>query len=250
MNIKQVSSEIEKIKFPIIFLFRLITYKNDISDQDMSIILKLFLKHHINIAMEINLKILFDNELGKLSVWALDDFYKILKKKISLLIHIKQFHNIYDNKQFWELTYTEQPDHLQYIKNLFMANFDCSKGGIPLHNKINGLLNYNDIREIIRMRLVVILKLLGSRIFNAMNIPLITNDDFDFLENSDIIKYLLCIYEKSNNLLDKTIKLFTSYTIISNQLNSILNPIIINICTKNLDSETGIDDIKILSDTK
>ena len=131
-----------------------------------------------------------------------------------------------------------------------MANFDCSKGGIPLHNKINGLLNRNDIREIIRMRLVIILKLLGPGIFNAIDIPLITNEDFDFLENSDIIKYLLCIYEKISNLLDKTIKLFTSYTIISNQLNSILNPIIINICTMNLDSEMEVDDIKMFSDTK
>jgi hypothetical protein len=58
MNIKLISNEIEQIKFPIIFLFKLITYKNDISDKDMSIILKLFLKHHIYIAMEINIKII------------------------------------------------------------------------------------------------------------------------------------------------------------------------------------------------
>jgi len=250
MNIKKVSSEIEQLKFPIIFLFRLITYKNDITDKDMSIILRLFLKHHHIIAMEINLKIILCDELSFMSCCIIDDFYKTLKKKISLLFIIKQFRDIYDDKQFWKLSYMEQPDYLVHIKNLFMANFDCAKGGIPLHQKINGLLNLVDIREMILMRLVAIFKLLGPNIFNALDIPLITYEDFDSLDNQGIIKYLLCIYERVNNLLDKTIKVFTTYNIIANTINSIFNPIMVNICTKNLDSETEIDDIRMLSDTK
>ena len=59
IDIKKISIEIETIKFPLIFLFKLITHKIYISDMNFSIILRLFLKYHTNIALEINLKKLF-----------------------------------------------------------------------------------------------------------------------------------------------------------------------------------------------
>lgn len=243
MNINFISNEIEKLQFPIIFLFKLITYKNDITDQDMSIILRLFLKHHHTMAMETNLKKLFNNELGSISCNIINNFYKMVKKKMSLLFSIKKFHNIYDNKKFWKLSHEKQPDFLSNIKELFNSYYDCAKGGVPLHHKINGLLKNNEIKETIIIRLESILKLLGPRIITSLEIPLITVDDFMILSNNDIIKYLLFIHEKSNSLLDQMIKLLNSYIVVSNNINSLMNPVLITIKTKELDSDTKIEDI-------
>jgi hypothetical protein len=243
MNINFVSLEIEKIKFPIIFLFKLITYKNHISDQDMSIILRAFLKHHHIIAMETNLKRLFNNELGSISCNVINNFYKMIRKKMSLLFSIKKFHNIYDNKKFWKLSHEKQPDFLINIKEIFNAYYDCAKGGVPLHHKINGLLKNGEIKETIIIRLGLILKLLGPKIFTSLEIPLITVDDFMILSNNDIIKYLLFIHEKCNILLDQIIKLLNSYIVVSNNINSLINPIFITIKTIELDSDTKIEDI-------
>lgn len=243
MNINLISLEIEKLQFPIIFLFKLITYKNDITDQDMSIILRLFLKHHHIIAIETNLKKIFNNELGSISCNIINSFYKMVKKKMSLLFSLKKFYNIYDNKKFWELSYEKQPEYLMKIIEMFNAYYDCAKGGIPLHHKINGLLNNNEIKETIIIRLESILKLIGPCILTSLEIPLITVDDFMELSNNDIIKYLLFIHEKTNILLDQTIKLFNSYIVITNNINSLMNPVFITIKTMELDSDTKIEDI-------
>ena len=72
MDIKKISNEIEKIQTPLIFLFRLISYKDSINDNDFSIILRLFLKHHLVISLEFNLKKLFQNELNNINMSAFD----------------------------------------------------------------------------------------------------------------------------------------------------------------------------------
>ncbi len=123
MDINKISHEIEKLQFPLIFLFRLISYKNELSDNDFSIIIRLFLKHHITIALEINLKNLFQNELitKKSSRNVINKFYKYINKKLSLIFIIKQWYNIYDNNEFWNMNSNEQSCYLNNIKLIFSS---------------------------------------------------------------------------------------------------------------------------------
>ena len=103
INIAKTCQEIEKIKYPSIFLFNLIAHKNDFDDYDLSIILRIFMKYNSNFMLEYNIKKIFENEVSQYSLsWCgLCDFYKIISKKITLVFILKKFHSVYENKFFW-----------------------------------------------------------------------------------------------------------------------------------------------------
>ena len=252
IDIKKSNLEISQIKYPIIFLFKLITCINYIDDYDFSIILRIFLKYHSNIALTINLKNLFKLELSNRFIsWSiLNDFYKIINKKMSLIFILNKWHSVYTNKKFWKLSLNKQIDYLQNTKMYFLGIFDCSKGGIPFHYKVGPLLNrtnynYNEIIKNIKDRLLQIYKIFGFKLYQTMDIPLLTVIDFYHLTSENLIKYLIIIFDKFNELLNQIIKLFDKYNLICIELDNLINPIIININTQNIDSETEFDDIKL-----
>jgi len=254
IDIEKTCNEISQIKFPLVFLFKLISYINEIDDVNFSIILRIFLKYHTNIGTNYNLKNLFILELKykHLSWTVLNDFYKLMKKKISLVISLKKWNDIFDNKKFWELSLNEQIDFLTITKNYFLSLYDCSKGGIPLHYKVGTILKNNKIDRNIIIddlieRLISILNIFGSKLFLTLGIPLLKINDFIRLSNENIIKYIVVIFDKFNDLLNQIIKLFNSYYLVCNKLNNLYNPLIININTININSETEIDDIKLYS---
>jgi hypothetical protein len=254
IDIKKTNLEICQITHPLVFLFRLIPHIEDIDDISLSIILRLYLKHHSDVAFSFNLKKLLVDELkNKFLSWAvLSDFYKIMNKKFSLVFILKKWFDVYDNNFFWKLSIGEQIDHLSNTKLHFLGIYDCAKGGIPLHYKVGTLLKdkrinrdfiVNDLIE----RLVIILNIFGLKLFQTMEIPLITVKEFLELTDENIIKYIVVIYDKFIELLNQTIKLFDSYNLICIQLNNLLNPMLVNINSGYIDSETEFDDIKLYS---
>jgi hypothetical protein len=254
LDIKKAGQEINQIKYPLVFLFELISNMESFNDENFSIILRLFLKSHTNVGLEFNLKKLFRKELSNwIMSWnVLNDFYKLLNKKISLIFILKKWHLVYENNEFWSLDIIDQNEYLFNVKNRFLSVYDCAKGGIPLHNKVIMLLkdskvNRDIVLETIIDRLKIVLEMFGTKLFQSLEIPLITMGDFYKLSNENLIKYLLVIWEKFNELLNQTIKLFDSYNLVCIQLDNLLNPIIININTSNIDSETEADDIHLLS---
>jgi hypothetical protein len=148
-----------------------------LSDINFSIILKIFLKYHITIALEYNLKKIFQNELvcKKKSCDVLESFYKIIKKKIGILFLIKKWQNVYPNKIFWSYDYSIQPEKLVHMKNVFNSIYDCSKGGLPLHCKLGNTLNNYDTRENIKERLRNIVVLVGKDLLKSLDIVLIAD---------------------------------------------------------------------------
>ena len=64
MNILQIDDDIKNIKNPIIFIFSLISYKSELGDNNLSIILRLFIKYHSNILLEYNIMTIFIDELN------------------------------------------------------------------------------------------------------------------------------------------------------------------------------------------
>lgn len=254
IDIKKSNLEIGQIKYPIIFLFQLITYINYFSDYNLSIILRLFLKNHTNIALSINLKKLFKIELELtnkiISLNVLNDFYKIIYKKMSLIVILNKWYLVYNNDKFWKLLLNEQIDYLQNLKLHFLSIFDCSKGGIPYYQKIAPLLKQSkslrhELLENVKERLIQIFKLFGYKIFQSMDIPIISVNDFYELSDENLIKYLIVIHEKIKELLIQIIKLFDSYNLSCIQLTNLINPINIKINTQQIDSETELEDIKL-----
>jgi hypothetical protein len=251
-DIQKASLEIINIKFPHIFLFKLFSYRNDFNDITFSIILRLFLKHHTKIATSNNLIQIFKDDLknNKLSKNILNKYYKILNKKNSLLVLLKKLHLIYNNTRFWKKNSYEQLDFLNKLKYQFLGIYDCAKGGVPFHYKIGALIKSEKCDRLIlfdniKERLNIILKLFGIKLFNSLEIPIITTDELDELSNEQIIKYLFIIFEKINELLIQTIKLFELYNLYNLELKTLLTPIILNINTLNIESETDIEDINL-----
>jgi hypothetical protein len=231
IDIKQTSIKISQIKYPYIFMFLLITNKNNITDVNFSIILRLFLKHHSNTVLNINVKSILENELiyYKFSQKVLNDFYKLCNKKISILIMLKKWYQMYNYKKFWKLSPQEQLKYIINMQEQFLAIFDCSKNGTPYHYKIGALLkdtdyNNSEILTNIQSRLKLILKLFGIKIFQAMQIPIIDVYEFDELPNESIVKYLFLIFNNMNQLLTQTIKLFNVYNEICIELEKLFNP--------------------------
>ena len=246
MEIKKTSLEISNIKYPLIFLFNLIQYKNELGDTNLSIILRLFLKHHITIALDFNLKAIFENDFGdfKLCRAVLIDFYSIIKKQTSLIFILKKWFDAYDKKSFWLLNVEEQLERLTNMKHIFYGIYDCSKGGVPLFNKLrtDNIINNIDTKETIKERLIQLLNLFGMKLFKILDIKLITEEEYESNYSSDIIVYLLSIYEKFNNVLEQTIKLFDSFNFARKQLFNLLNPV--NITIRSL-SEPSYEDMDI-----
>lgn len=254
INIVKTSKDLENIKYPAIFLFNLLSHINDFDDYELSIILRLFMKSQSNFMMEYNVKKIFANDINPYSLsWcALCDFYKIIGKKIPLVFVLKKFHMVYDNKIFWSMGTSSQLDYLANAKERFLSIYDCSKGGMPFHYKLaqlfkEGKFNRTEILNNIVDRLIYILEIFGKNVFISLEIPLITVNDFFNLSDENILKYIIVIYEKCNELLNQTIKLFDSYNLVCLQLANLLNPSVIKIKSSNIDSETEDDDIKLFS---
>jgi hypothetical protein len=256
IDILQINNNIENIKNPIIFLFNLLLYKNELGDYNLSIVLRLFIKYHTNILLEYNIKKIFIDELdiNSISLNVLNNFYKLIAKKLSLVLVIKKWHVLYDNNNFWVLSIHDQIEYLLNIKNKFNSIYDCSHGGMQYHYKLAHIFKDNnyckeEIFEDIINRLIYILDIFNKNIFISLDIPLILLSDFYNLSNEYILKYIISIYEKISELLNQTLKIFNSYNLICIQLNNLINPLLIKINSVNIDSETEYDDIKLLSKT-
>lgn len=253
MNIKNISKEIENIKYPAIFLFRLNSFKYELGDDILCIILRLFLKHHSLFALENNMKELFNELVDFSKSWeCLSDFYKLLKKKMSLVFAFRKWQSIFVDKIFWKLPYNMMATHLINIKERFHAIYDCSKGGFPFHYKLGQLFKSKvnnskavnqDIINNIAERLESIVQIFGIRLLSSLGIPLITKEDLEDLNMEGIIKYLLIIFEKIKEILEQTIKLFNSYEMTCNIIEAMINPVIININTTNCDLNIMKEDI-------
>lgn len=252
IDIKKTNLEISLAKNPIVLLFNLITWRDELSDDTLSICLRLYLKHHSLIALDYNLKKIFRDELVvfKKSWNVLKDFYKLMDKKFALIIILKKWHSVYTNELFWNLPMGEQNDYLQMTRERFFGIYDCSKGGIPYHVKLSGLLkNPNSNRTLLMddgiFRLKIILEMFGQKLFQSMDIPLITIKNYWELTNENLIKYFAVIFEKFSELLNQTIKLFDSYNLVCIQINNLVNPIIVKIKSDFIDSETECEDINL-----
>ena len=254
LDIKKTNLEIGSINNPVVFLFNLITHREEIEDQNLSICLRLFIKHHSIVVLEYNWKQIFLNELKLFpKSWdILKDFYKLIDKKLALVFILKKWHSVYINDFFWGITICDQIDFLQQTKERFMSIYDCSRGGLAYHYKLssylkNELFRYGILEDSIQ-RLKIILEMFGHKIFQSLDIPLIQVKDFLKLTDDNIIKYFVVIYDKFTELLNQTIKLFDSYNLVCIQLNNLINPIIIKINSITIDSETEEENIKMFCD--
>jgi hypothetical protein len=217
-----------------------------INDNNFSIVMRLFLSYHHNIACEVNIKRLFKKTNLPNTIKVINDFYKIVYRQYTILFNLKNFSYIYSNKKFWKLSPEKQLESLHNNMNVILAIYECSRGGLPLHFKLTNMFNDIDTRITIKERLNQILKMFGHKVFYTLEIPIIDCEYFEELSDEHIIKYMASIYDKTKELLNKTIQLIETFIMLRNNMKSLFNPVItkINIVSNSLDSETDTNDFK------
>jgi len=234
--INTLENYIINLKYPTIFLFKLLKY--NIDDITSSYIIRIFLKHHYNYACQNNIASIFLNDDYPHTINILIDFYNLIKQKTILLMVIQKWVEQYDNEDFWNLELNQQIVFLKQMQHYFKSIFDCANGGLPFYYKINILLNnmYKDeIMQDIESRLLLILKIFDKKIFDYLKIPLILVSDFYKLKSIEIIKYLSILYTKFTTLLNNTINLFQEYNFIADKLNLLYSPNLFDIDSDNFD---------------
>jgi hypothetical protein len=248
MDTNNIKENIKNVKNPIIFLYLLLSHKNDIGDYYLSYILRLFMCYHTDIVLSYRIKKIFMDQDLPLTIDVINHFYFLVRQKFSYLSFIKQFYDIYKNKNFWSLNVKEQINFIENKYEHFKSVFDVSKGGtiyqsklLPVlaENKINRYFVLNDTVD----RLKIIVDLLGFDICKVLEIPLIKVSDFYELNNNQIIGYLNMIYERYEELFSNTLKLFENYLITSDKIDNLLNPVLINIFDTNIDIDLDYSDI-------
>jgi len=244
IDLVKLNDKIKTLSHPFIFLFLIITFKDDIGDNILSIMVRLFLKYHKNIGLEIS--IFFENELDNfpLTYNIISKFYILSKKRILLLELINDWSNVYDNKYFNNLCLTDQIIYIKNKQNFFKSIFDCSYDGIPFYCKFNNFYEteykYEILKEI-EQRLLLILNIFNVNIFKSVGIPLMYVYDFYNLSFNEIMNYLSNIYNTFSRLLNDTLTIFISYEYINSELYHLLNPLLVTIETIEInDSESEL----------
>lgn len=232
LNIDYAEIVIQNLNYPLVFLFKFCLTIKSFSDDDASIILKLFYKYHSNLTMKLDTKLLFmnSNMYGyNKSIDVINTYYSLIQNKLKILYVIKKWHDIYHNKYFWKLSIIEQTEYLNNIKIQFLSVYDCSINTVNMyHIKIAEILkdlncNRSIIIENIKERLKFLLKLFGIHIFEKLEIPIYHSSEFTHLDNDLIILYLKVIFHKLLLLINQTICVFNLYQKNCKDIDNFLN---------------------------
>lgn len=251
MNIDIIDKQIKEIKHPLSMLYCIFSNIN-INDEIKSIVIRLFFKYHINIALECNL-LQFTNilENDNLTYNIIIDVYHIISRQILLIPFLQKFKEMYPNKYFWKLSIQKQIDYLNNIYMKFLCLFDGSKSGFYFHFRLkNSNMNEYHINEILT-RLKKIYDLLKHNFFKVNNIVLFSNHEFMDLTFENMIKYTEYIFNKINNILKQYILFFEIYENYRLQLENIINPHnYINIDIIDVHSEMEPEDLNFILSVK
>ncbi len=242
---------IKDTKQPLLLIYNIL--KNEsISDDDKLIATKIFIQHHILIAIKYNLLLVENLENYKKTYAFIEDVYLILSKQLNLSSHLIKLKNCYNDKSyksFWDL---EIESLILYFKNLhtkFLCLFDGSKGLLYLHLKLKGMKEGNHYHyEQLLDRLKKTFDLFKKPFFDQYKIVILSYHQFIELKFENMIKYTEYIFNKINNILVNNINYLVLYDNYRLQLYNLLyTNSDININVNNVDSDIDTDDIILIN---
>ena len=250
-NWNVIEEKIKNCEFPLAFIFNLLKSSEEITDSQLSNIIRFFFKHHYDIAIYNKifelLPLIDDNYY--ISKQVIKDFYILLKKKYLIILSLEKFNKAYKKFPFWIKDTNYQIKYLEETRKKFYALFDLSYGTIPIFVRMSSCLdnNYHVINNIME-RIHKVYKLFRHRFFIEYDILLLTSHQLLNLSAEGKVKYCLYIYYKINKILNSIINTFEIYQTINNQLNSLVNPKPIKFIIDNVQSETDMEDLMFYMD--
>jgi hypothetical protein len=251
INWDEINLKIKNLKYPFTFIFKLFKNSEKFSDNNLSLIIRYFLKYNYNSILQYRLlnllNLLNQNKVNSRRI--ITDFYFLIRKKVLIALLLKKWRISYNKNNFWNLDIEKQIENLHKLKNIFMANFEVTRSNILFHHKINCILRSNNVinREfhlnIIIKRLRNIFLIFGRNFFKNNKILIMKIGKFNNFSLQNKIKYCDYLFSKINKILFKTINYFLIYNSIQKQLNSIINPKPVVFISENNNIETQIQDI-------
>lgn len=251
INWELFDEKLKNIDFPLLLIFKFFNSMHLVDDGNASIILRFIIKNNINTFLIYPFYLLIpklQKNKYELTLDILFTFYDLIKKRNKRITLIKKWHNIYKKKFFWKKEIESQINDLNSLKLLIQAIFDTSKGGIHFCLKMASLIksNVNNGRELTINsaieRLRQVFSLLGGSFFKESEIPIITIDNFENMEDELKIKYLNLVYHKTIQNLNLIINIFEEYNMINLQLDNLINPCFI-IIEEDFNQDSEIEDL-------
>lgn len=247
INWHEIENDIKNSKNQLAFFLLFIKNKNTFKDDDIALIIRLFLKYHFDVFLHYNF-LHFTQLLDDyyLSINVLKDFYNLIKKQENLLNLIKLIKSSFTKRIFWNKNMEDQINYLVNLKLRFLSIFDCSIGNISLPLKLRSIENPSDeiknihTNEIIK-RLLLIYKIFGYNFFASNNIILVTINDIFDMTFKNRINYFDYIFNKINKILTNYINILSLYNLNLIELKCLLNPIPLNFEIESLDSDIDFD---------
>jgi hypothetical protein len=251
INWELFDEKLKNIDFPLLLILKFFNSMHLVDDGNASIILRYIIKNNINTFLIYPFYLLIpklQKNKYELTIDILFTFYDLIKKRNKRITLIKKWYNIYKKKFFWKKEIESQINDLNNLKLLIQAIFDTSKGGTHFSLKMASLMksNVNNSREftinsaIERLRQVF--SLLGASFFKESEIPIITIDNFENMEDELKIKYLNLVYHKTIQNLSLIINIFEEYNMINLQLDNLINPCFITI-EEDFNQDSDIEDL-------
>ena len=242
INYVKLDEKIKTLKCPLVFLFLIITFKDNISDYTLSIMFRLLFKYHYIHNYIFICGNEFNNYPRTFEYIAKFTYYN--DKQLVLSNLINNWIIIYNNDEFTNLKFIDQIEYIKKKYEYFKAIYGCTHNIVPFYYKLHNFFNEDykyEILQDIENRLVLIVKMFNPNIFKLFNIPLIKVSEFYDFSFEQIIKYLSHIYITFIKLLDDTLKIFILYNDINIEYYYLVNPLLTVIESSEILSDTDID---------
>lgn len=247
LNIYNLNLLFENTKTPLLILYICICKTNNFTDEELSIIFRIFLKYHGILGIQYNLNYFIPLLKNKTTIGIIKNiikkFYNNINKLYKIMPHIVKIGKTKIFNKNKNQTIDEQISFLKNMIQYILAIFDSNKCIITFIERLkmgyNDTNSYNVLNNEIIYRLKLLKKKVGREFYKTNNIYCITNEEYEYLEFENKIKYVEYMKTTTTNILLKYIHYLELYNVYSHEFDNLLNPEIITI---------DIDDHNILCD--
>tara|TARA_Y100000991_G_C21974579_1_gene351424 strand:+ start:4646 stop:5419 length:774 start_codon:yes stop_codon:yes gene_type:complete len=251
INWNTIDLQIKKLKLPLSFIYNILKNQNNIEDYHLSLIIRFFFKNQTKISMEFPLFIMFNilDENFKITKQVVNEYYSCILKKYLFIEIISKFKKSFDKKEFWNKDIYTQKCKLEQLHLIFKSHFDSSITGLSGVTKLVSQIkckNNSIILLHLKWRLSDSINLLGKQLIEDNGIKLISEENFDNLDNNDKIKYVLYYYLKVDKLFKLLINTYELLLIYDNKLKQIINPKPVYINFTTIYSDNDSEDFSLL----
>ena len=182
-----------------------------------------------------------------------NDYYSSILKKYFFLETIIKFKQSFKKDIFWKKTLYQQKITLENSLQIFKAHFDSSITGFNGVTKFASQLKFKKnpfILNEITNRLMLTVQMFGKDFFTNNNIKILSIEEFENINTSDQIKFIIYYFLKVEKLLKNILNIYELLIIYDNKIKQIIDPKPIYINFDRIYSDTDSDDIHLLMNYK